>query len=265
MTRHHHKKFHLKLKSFYIWHRYIGLTVAFFVFVLSITGIMLNHTEKLDLDSKFVHNDLVLDWYGIKAPKESISFQSRTNYVTLLGNHIYLDTKEIPGKFRQLIGATLIDGIHVVAVKNQVLLLTTDGELIERLTGATGVPSGMKRLGLTLDGRLIIEGGHAYYLPDSGFTGWQHWKGDVTQIGWITPSELPEKLFSDLRHHYRGETLPLERVLLDLHSGRILGSWGVYLMDAAAIMLLFLATTGTFLWFQQRRKRKQHLKATLKG
>ena len=265
MTRHHHKKFHLKLKSFYIWHRYIGLAVAFFVFILAVTGIMLNHTENLELDSEFVQNDLVLDWYGIEAPKETTSFHINERYITLLGRHIYLGTKEIPGEFAQLVGAAHVNDIYVVAARDQILLLSPTGDLIERLNGSAGVPSGMKRLGLTRDGTLVIEGGHAIYKPDSSFLGWQHWKWDNKTISWIIPSTPPQYLYNDLRHHYRGETLPLERVVLDLHSGRIFGGWGIYLMDTAAIMLMFLATTGTLLWLQQRRKRKQHLKATLKG
>jgi hypothetical protein len=42
---------------------------------------------------------------------------------------------------------------------------------------------------------------------------------------------------------YRGKGLPLERVLLDIHSGRILGAWGV---DAVSVLFLGLVLTG--LW-----------------
>ena len=42
--------------------------------------------------------------------------------------------------------------------------------------------------------------------------------------------------------------LPLERVLLDLHSGRIFGEAGVWLVDAAALLFLLLAGSGLWLW-----------------
>ena len=46
--------------------------------------------------------------------------------------------------------------------------------------------------------------------------------------------------------------------MLDLHSGRILGSWGVYLVDAAAILFMLLAITGVWLWGKRRASAQQH-------
>jgi uncharacterized iron-regulated membrane protein len=43
---------------------------------------------------------------------------------------------------------------------------------------------------------------------------------------------------------YRRGGLPLERVILDLHSGRIVGDWGVYVVDGAALLFLALVITG---------------------
>ncbi len=44
-----------------------------------------------------------------------------------------------------------------------------------------------------------------------------------------------------------GGGLPLERVVLDLHSGRLFGWLGPYVMDAAALGLLIVAITGLLL------------------
>lgn len=52
---------------------------------------------------------------------------------------------------------------------------------------------------------------------------------------------------------FRGRILPWERVILDLHSGRIFGPWGPWLMDAAAILLLFLAGSGVSIWWKRQR------------
>jgi uncharacterized iron-regulated membrane protein len=58
---------------------------------------------------------------------------------------------------------------------------------------------------------------------------------------------LTERLRSD----YQSRILPLERVLLDLHSGRIAGGAGVILMDLAAIILIFLIATGGWIWIKR--------------
>jgi len=260
MPHHHSKKPWIKLKSYYIWHRYVGVTAALFVLVLSITGLALNHTERLGLDSRYVQSDTLLDWYGIQAPKDSRSFAVGERFLTHMGEHLYLDEHEIQGEYSRLTGGILLPDHIVVAADNSILLLTREGTLVDRISGAGGAPSGMRALGLDSEGQLVIEGGHALYQVDRDFLQWTHWQGDARLINWAAPVELPPTVRTSLEHHYRGEVLPLERVMQDLHSGRILGAWGPYLMDTAAIAMLFLAGTGIWLWWQQRRKRKLHSK-----
>ena len=48
---------------------------------------------------------------------------------------------------------------------------------------------------------------------------------------------------------YRGGGLPLKRVIFDLHSGRIVGQWGVYVVDGAAFLAVI---TGLCMWMKQR-------------
>ena len=65
-----------------------------------------------------------------------------------------------------------------------------------------------------------------------------------------------------LQAAYRGYGLTLERVLLDLHSGRVLGSAGVLLVDAAAILFLLLAISGLWLWSRRRTSTRAHRRKT---
>ena len=54
--------------------------------------------------------------------------------------------------------------------------------------------------------------------------------------------------------------------MLDLHSGRLFGSWGPLVMDVAAVLLVFLAISGFWLWAKQifRKRRRQRNKITVK-
>ncbi len=47
---------------------------------------------------------------------------------------------------------------------------------------------------------------------------------------------------------YRGNGLPLERIILDLHSGRMFGTFGEYVMDIVALLFIFLALSGGWMW-----------------
>ena len=95
MSRRHHRKQRLKLRSFSVWHRYMGVSAALFAILVAVTGVLLNHTEDFDFDSTHVQADWILDWYGIEAPQDLLSFPIAGRHVTLMGEHLYLDRREI--------------------------------------------------------------------------------------------------------------------------------------------------------------------------
>jgi len=164
MTRSHRDKSHARLlRSLYIWHRYMGLAAALFVIVLTITGLALNHTEELGLDSSTVQSNTLLDWYGIHAPDIKTGYRAGAHYVTEVGDNIYWDTAEIPGVHSPLIGVVENSGLLIIAVEGRLLLFTAEGELVEQLGSAAGVPaalissSGMKPTSLMPPGHTAMS------------------------------------------------------------------------------------------------------------
>ena len=260
MTRHPRKKSPAKLlRSLYIWHRYIGLGAAALVIVLSVTGLALNHTEQLGLDSTHVRSNLLLDWYGVHAPKHMSSYSAGPHTITAAGQHVYWNSTELPGVQTPLIGAIDYAGLVVVAVPGKLLLFTHGGELIEQLDGAAGVPAGMQAIGLTPDDGLAIHAAHGYYRTNADFLEWH--ETDSLEASWASAGQPSQQLARAVQAAYRGTGLSLERVMLDIHSGRILGNWGVYLVDAAAVLFLLLALSGVWLWTRRRRSAREHQRA----
>jgi len=121
----------------------------------------------------------------------------------------------------------------------------------------------VRALGVTAEGELAIQAAHGVYHTDENLLEW-HESAEVA-AEWARPSPPPPPLKAALRQAYRGSGLPLERVLLDIHSGRILGTWGVYLMDAAAILFLVLAISGVWLWSKRRTSQRAHLQKIRHG
>ncbi len=254
---------HRKLRSLYIWHRYVGIVAALFILILAITGIALNHTERLKLDSNYVESDWLLDWYGIQSPTEQHSYQVGNKWLLHVGDSLYLDKQRLNGNYTQPVGALSFPHFIAVATTGKILMLTFDAEVIEQLGGIQGVPSGMKRIGQLQDGRIVIQAAHGYYLTDRDFLKWQE-QDQVTGVTWSEQTSAPEALKQRVAQLYRSNELPVERVMLDLHSGRLFGSRGPLIMDAAAVLLIFLAMSGVWLWGKQiirkrqRRRKKQH-------
>lgn len=253
MSRQHHRKQRNKLRSLYVWHRYMGVSVALFALLIAVTGLLLNHTEDFQFDSRYVENDWVLDWYGIKAPTQLLSFPANDRHVTLMGEHLYLDYKEIPGEYARLVGALYLQNMYVVAVSDSVLLLTPGGEIVDQLRGDQGVPAGIKAIGADSDGLLVTEGSHDFYQTDRNFLKWQRRESGDRGVDWSRPGNLDEQLKASLQAHYRGEVLPVERVILDLHSGRFFGRAGPWIFDLAAVLIILLALSGTWVWLRRRR------------
>ena len=76
-------------------------------------------------------------------------------------------------------------------------------------------------------------------------------------ITWAQKTTLNDTKMAVLLESFRGRGLTLERVLLDLHSGRIFGEYGTYIMDAAAVALLWLSCSGLWVWWRRRMKLKK--------
>jgi hypothetical protein len=257
MTRHPKSRSRAKLlRSLYLWHRYIGLSAALFVIVLSATGLALNHTESLQMDSTHVQSELLLDWYGIQAPDNLGSYSAGPVLFTEVNERVFRDSEIIDGLSAPLVGAIDYQDLIIVATLDQLTLLNRTGELIESIGGAAGVPAGMKAIGITADGALVIHAAHGYYMTDENLLQWS--ETDTVEATWSTQSDTPPQLAQAIQANYRGNGLPLERVVLDLHSGRLFGDAGVLLIDAAAILFLLLAISGVWLWSRRRASARTH-------
>ncbi len=256
MTNRKPKKF-----TAFLWHRRIGLFALALVIVLAITGIMLNHTKKFKLDEIYVNHSWLLDWYGIKPKDDPISFRvtngDRTHVISYWHNRLFFDNTAITELEQTMHGAIGAEGFIVVALDNAIILLSYDGEFIERVS--TGLSfSNIKRLGTKYKRPVIETSEPLYYMADEHILDWDVILNEG--IKWAKKYNLTNGEYEKLLVAYRGNGLKLERVILDLHSGRIFGSYGVYLMDAAAIALLWLSLSGLWVWSSRRNKmrKKKH-------
>ena len=257
MTRHHKKKPPAKLlRSLYIWHRYFGISTALFVIVLAITGLVLNHTDELALDASYVESSILLDWYGISAPEDLASYRSGSISITAVGEQIFWNKQRLTHFSAPLTGMLTYNDFVIVAATGTLSLFTPDGELVEKLGGVAGVPTGISAVGITPRGLLAVRSAEGIYLTDENLLEWS--RADDTEVVWSSSAPTSPALKTALQKAYRGTGLPLERIMLDLHSGRILGRAGVYLMDAAAIGFLLLAASGIWLWIRRRASVKAH-------
>lgn len=252
MTR--HKRHRPALRSLYQWHRQLGLAVALLAVVLALTGVMLNHTERLRLDQRQIQQRWLLQWYGI-TPAEGTFFRADDRWLSQWGERLYLDGERLSyGSEQPLLGVVRQPQMLIAATENELLLFTDEGQLIERLDSLSGVPDVITGIAPGADGQVKLRtpNGTLSAVPESGQ--WHPYSGATA---WSKSEAPPEALYQQLAQQHPGPALPLERVILDLHSGRILGKQGSYAMDAAAVLLLFNAASGVWIWWRRRRHQQQ--------
>ena len=227
------------------WHKKIGIFAVLFLIFLTVSGIFLNHSETFGLNRNFVQAEWLLDIYNIQPPSKPVSYQVDALRATQVGTRLYVNQQEIANPIEKLLGIVKLSDYYVVAYDHQLLLITTDAQKIELLSGTEGVPSGMKRIGIDNQQQIVIEAAHGFYIVDLDVLQWD--EQDHYSATWSEPSPLPDALETELLRLYRGSGLSIERILLDFHSGRIVGSWGVYFVDIIALLLLFIAMTGIWM------------------
>jgi len=248
-----------KAKRFtaFLWHRRIGLVALVLVIVLAITGIMLNHTERLKLDESYISSSWLLKWYGIEPKDAPVSYRVEQHIISFWHHRLFFDGKDVLSNEQNIHGAIAAEMFIVIAMDNELILLTQQGEYIETVN--TGLSfSHIQRLGIKYKRPVIETSEPLYYMADEHILDWDIISNE--DIVWSETTALNEDEKQDLLNTYRGKGLKLERVILDLHSGRIFGEYGVYVMDAAALALLWLSLSGLWVWASRRRKmrKKRH-------
>lgn len=252
MTKRKPKKF-----TAFLWHRRIGLFALVLIVILAITGIMLNHTEQFKLDETYVDNGWLLNWYGIEPEDEPIAYRAGEHVISSWHDQLFFDDVAITDLEQNIHGAIAGEQFIVVALDSELILLSFDGELIERVSTSVSF-SDIQRLGTKYQRPVIETSEPLYYMADEHILDWDVISDE--DIQWTEQYSLTDDEYKKLLVAYRGNGLKLERVILDLHSGRIFGSYGVYLMDAAAIALLWLSLSGLWVWSSRRNKmrKKKH-------
>ncbi len=249
MTRHKQNK--RLLGSIFRWHRYLGLLIVLVIPLLTISGIMLNHTDDLRLGKREFSQHWLFAWYGI-TPVEGRFFFVGKEWLSQWGEQLYLNSTALTPRVERLIGAVRLPKVVVTSTSDALLLITPQGELLEILDSLDGVPRNIQALGVGENGRIVLSTRQGLMEGDLESGSWQ--PTTITPT-WAEEATPPKRLLRQLRQQNPGPGISAERLLLDLHSGRLFGKWGPYLVDFAALLLLLNAFSGLLIWWRRRHQR----------
>ncbi|MBT8094159.1 MAG: PepSY domain-containing protein [Gammaproteobacteria bacterium] len=203
-------------------HRWAGTSLVVFVLFLATTGIVLNHAVDLGLDRKYLRWPWLLDAYGMR----------------------------MPGSYA---GTVAVGSFVVVGDGRSAHVLLESGELVESIDLGSILPGDIERVGRD-GGRAVFESGGRLFRSDADVSQFQNWAdGDPGGVEWSSEVDRDTAGLEVLQDAWRGRGVTVERVLLDLHSGRILAAPGRLLLDIVAVGMILLGVSGLFLTRLRRR------------
>ena len=244
------------------WHARVGAMAAIFFLLLSVSGLALNHTDVLNLAKYQVHTNWLMRWYGLKPTVPTHGYLFKDGYFAASGerwvmdDHLLLDQGLSETK-QNLVGAIAWGDIRAIASADSLYLYLPDGQLVDKLSGTDLPNRPIKRLGIigsSSTPKLVLSTAQGNFVSDDGLT-WQALIDD--QPVWASEQALSNKVSVNLNKSF-GPSLPLERIILDLHSGRIFGRYGPMLMDIAAIGLIILSLSGVWIYLRTVRRKTRH-------
>jgi hypothetical protein len=214
--------------------------------MLAITGVILNHTEYFKLTSRFIHNQHILKWYGIPPPTANHVFNSSEHYLSQFGKQLYLNKTFLLKTHDSLQGMIETPNFIAIALKYSIILLSIDGEVIETIE-----QSDLQKIGTNSQGHIFVQQSAQTLISTDGLLSWQ--TSSIKAIQWSQKTYLPAPLKKTIQQRVQSNTLPLERVFLDLHSGRFFGNIGVLIVDICGVLLILLVFSGVSLWVKHMR------------
>jgi hypothetical protein len=243
------------------WHRKLGIIAAFFIIFLSLSGVALNHTTTLSLAHQPINNTWLLDHYGIAPPNDIRFYQDSalqvTNHLVWLNGKLLLESSAdiiSAGVMSAKIASETTVNVFVIASQTHLYIYNNQGEMLDQLGIEAGIPEGIEALSIRND-IIIVKASSGYYQSDSDFFDWQA-ISPLIEPKWITAQSVSLQKEQQAALDYRSQFLTLERIILDAHSGRILGLFGVLFMDAVAILLILLSLSGVYIWVRYARAKR---------
>ena len=233
-------------------HRFVGVLAALFTLWLAVSGILLQHAPGLGLHERFVTHPAVLAWYGVRIEADVRGYRAGTRDVVQLDERIFVGPHRLALEDAALRGAIADGDDLVIALADGVLRVDADGRILDRAGELEGLPTPIERIGRAADGGIALAaaGGLSSLSPD-----------------FLEVAPLPAPAAAALQWSVRGAlaapddataaayldgVISVERLLADLHTGRLGGDIGPWLVDASAVALIVLALSGLWLFARTR-------------
>jgi len=231
-------------------HRSIGATIALFVLMLAATGVLLNHTSDLKLDQHYITWEWLLKHYGVDNVKPDVVYLLDQHAVSQFSSQVFIDATPVLNTPSPILGGVVNDDLMILATQDELLLFSHDGELIEKMGASAGIPPQIQNIGL-FHGDPVIQTRQGMWRSDFMLDQWE--PISLEGIGWSVPQPMPGNVEIALAKYFHGKGISVERFILDVHNGHILGKLGTWFLDLLGLLMIIISLTGLWMWLRRAR------------
>ena len=228
------------------FHRRSGVIIAFLVIYLSVTGIFINHSQELNWHEEPVYSTVIGGLYGVSTNTNNYGYRVEGNWIYQIGKSNYFNEEEITGCHGELVGVTAYRGMIAALCTKELMFLDSLGDVIESFMD---FPDNAVNL-LKDRGEILVRTETRTFRWDDivGFVDSDLLDGFMI----VKKNELP---IGYLQSDGKSKPLPgisRERLLLDLHSGRVFGYFGVLVVDLVGVLLVMISISGIYTWGRKK-------------
>ncbi len=229
-------------------HRWVGLLSALWLLQLTLTGLLLQHADRLQLGSTFTDSPAVLKWFDYG--KSQLAWDSDNGVFYQIDDVVSLVGKQFKQSARTVAAMQVNDDWY--AVTEQVVYhYNKNGELVMQIEAFDGLPTPIDKAGLTSSGLVIKSAGKWAVIDDNGLVLPMN---DLDDITISQPRNLTDQEQKTLLPLVFKDRLSYDKILLGIHSGM---KASVLLNTLSALALLYLCISGIYLFFKQPKRKNQ--------
>ena len=241
-----------RLSKLLKFHNIVGLFVCLVLIHLSVTGIFLNHTDKLNLSKTKISWNWLLNAYGMTVPKTDVAFAIGDNFFHQTNSQIFMNTQSIMRSKHRLVGVISFNEQFIISTSNSIVSVNKLGDFNKEIDLPESSMIEINKIGTYSNG-IVIKTNESNFLSDKNLENWSS-RSNIDKIIWATESNVPSNINKKIKAYYVGEGITLEQIILDLHSGVIFKSIGKLFMDFIALLLIFMSISGVWIWFIKKNK-----------
>ena len=235
-------------------HRRIGLALVLVIVWLAFSGVLLNHTDRLGLAEINFKMPWLLSHYGLSSGVVTHGYPLQEVWLAELNEGYYCDGKLISEDYGALVGGVALPDLYLLATADALVLVDKQGNVLEILDELHGLDGRFEKIG-TLNAQPVLRSSSADFVGTVDGSEWKAVPARFKQhVSWSEAELLPAREVTVISDIDTGEgvSISLEKLVLDLHSGRFFGEKGWLLLDLFALLLCLGAGTGFFIWLRLR-------------